>query len=58
MLRKAFNTDVAHGLRTAAVEYGQLPARALRKLRRTDPMPMPSPSMRFLELDPMQGASS
>jgi glycosyltransferase involved in cell wall biosynthesis len=58
MLRRAFNRDVAHGLRTAAVEYGQLPARALRKLRRTDPMPMPSPSMRFLELDPMQGASS
>jgi hypothetical protein len=56
-LSKALNADVAHGLRTLAVDYGELPALALRKLRRNHPMPTPSPSMPFLDLDPMQGAS-
>jgi glycosyltransferase involved in cell wall biosynthesis len=54
MLSRALNWDIAHGLRTMAVEYGQLPARALRKLRRTDPKPLPSPSMPFLDRDPME----
>src|SRR4029077_13085402 len=47
-LSKALKADVAHGLRTLAVEYGELPSLALRKLRRNPPMPTPSPSMPFL----------
>jgi glycosyltransferase involved in cell wall biosynthesis len=58
MLREAFYTDVAHCLRTAAVEYGQLPARALRKLRRNEPIPIPPPSTAFLDLDPNQAMSA
>lgn len=54
VLSQALNTDVAHGLRALAFEYGRLPALALRKLRRTDPAPWPS--VAFLALDPMEGA--
>ena len=54
-LAKALNVDVTHGLRTAAVEYGRLPALALRKFRRTNPPPARLAA--FLDLAPMEGAS-
>jgi hypothetical protein len=57
ILSQAFQMDIAHGLRILAVEYGKLPARVLRKLWRTYPTPTP-PTMPFLDLDPMEGASS
>jgi hypothetical protein len=50
LLTKAFNTDIAHGLRTMAAEYGRMPKLALRKIR---PEPTPSPSVAFPDLDPM-----
>jgi hypothetical protein len=50
ILRKAFNTDTAYGLRRLAVEYGALPQLARRKLR---PESTSSLSTAFVDLDPM-----
>ena len=55
MLSKAFKTDRAYGFRRLAVEYGGLPRLARRKLR---PEPTLSPSVAFLDLDPLEATQA